>query len=64
MNDRDQLTTIRELLRDALEVARSAGAATNDPAAGAVWQRGRQGIASVLSEFDDFASRPPGSTTA
>lgn len=64
MNDRDHLMTVRELLRDAIEVARTAGTATTDPTVRAVWERGRDGLSSVLSEFDDLASRPPGPAVA
>lgn len=58
VTDRDQNATVRELLRDVLEVVRAASAETRDPAARALWQRTRETIAATLREHDDFASKP------
>ena len=57
MTDDDQLTSVRELLRDALELARSAAAGSHDGAASEMWARSREQLATMLSELDDFASR-------
>jgi len=57
VNDDDQLTTLRELLRDALEIARSAGAATTDSEMTALWQRSREALMAMLGDLDDFATR-------
>ncbi len=57
MTDDDQLTSVRELLRDALELARSPAADSSDGAAREMWARSREQLSAMLSELDDFASR-------
>jgi hypothetical protein len=58
VNDNDQLTTVRELLRDALEVARSAGSTATDAGMTALWQRSRESLMALLGDLDEAASRP------
>ena len=56
----DQLRTLRELLRDAIEVARRGAADSKDQALTAAFDRARSGIAAALTDLDDVAtSRPP-----
>ncbi|MBC5798443.1 MAG: hypothetical protein GIX03_14105 [Candidatus Eremiobacteraeota bacterium] len=57
VNDDDQLTTVRELLRDALELARSAGSAAADAGMTSLWQRTRESLRALLGDLDQAASR-------
>jgi len=57
VNGDHELTTLRELLRDALEIARSAGAASTDAEMTALWKRSREGLMMMLGDLDDFATR-------
>ena len=52
----DQLRTLRELVRDAIEIARSAKAGTSDAAAGDALERARAGLAAVLGDLDAYTT--------
>ncbi|MBD5605840.1 MAG: hypothetical protein IAI48_12250 [Candidatus Eremiobacteraeota bacterium] len=55
-NDPDQLRTLRELVRDAIEVARSAHASA-DAETGAALDRARETLSTALRDLDDFTTR-------
>ena len=55
-NDPDQLRTLRELVRDAIEVARSAHSSA-DAETGAALDRARETLSAALRDLDDFTTR-------
>jgi len=59
MTQADQLTTLRELVRDGIEIARSAAAARPPVAATETLERARAALAAVLADLDEAATRTP-----
>jgi hypothetical protein len=56
MTQADQLTTLRELVRDAIEVARTAAAERPPSAWTDAFERARTALAAILTELDDVAT--------
>ncbi len=57
MNDADQNETLRELLRDALEICSSSAAGTRDAAARSLFERTRERLSEALREHDEFGTK-------
>jgi hypothetical protein len=55
-----QLFNLRELVRDAVEVARSGAASAADPAEKAAFERAGAALATALVDLDDVATRRKG----
>ena len=55
----DQLLTLRELIRDAIEIARSAAATAGGEIPPDVFERARASLAATLGDLDTAASKRP-----